>query len=401
MHKKVSGEPGICHNRIVSKTEGLGGFGGRRGPIEDFVGGNSVKLLRNGGEAYPEMLDAIARASTRVWLEMYWFDSDSIGRRFAAELESAARRGVQVRLLYDSFGCLGSDGRLFRGLAKAGAEVVEYNPISPFEKRFRVARLVARDHRKLLIADDTAFVGGMNIADEWLPLDEGGEDWRDDVVRVRGPVLAQLHRSFEAGWCEFGGTPNEQPIAPPMAAGRVKAAALSQARFRQRRQALDAYLSRLAYAQKQVFLSSAYFVPNGRIIRALRRAARRGADVRVMLPAKSDVEIVRFASQAAWTRLLKAGVRLLKWEPTVLHSKSAVIDGVWATVGSFNLDYLSLFTNAELNLSVLDSEFADQMIAAFLEDQAHCTEVNWSQFRSRPVAQRVAERALYYFRDWL
>jgi cardiolipin synthase len=368
---------------------------------ESFVGGNVVRLLRDGRVAFPDMLEAIAAARDHVWLEMYWFGSDRIGKEFFAVLEQAARRGVSVRVLYDAFGSLATDARYFRDLRAAGAEVVAWNPVSPFERHFGLSKLTLRDHRKLLIADQCAFVGGLNLADQWLPREQGGQDWRDDIVSVQGPVLEQLRRSFELMFTAAGGTPSAAFPAPDKPIGDVRAAALAQTRFRQRRHALRTYLLRLDRARRQVFISNAYFVPNRRIVRSLIHAARRGCDVRVMLPAKSDIELVRLASKAAWSRLLLGGVRIFQFEPRILHSKSAVVDELWTTVGSFNLDYISVFNNAELNLSILDRPFAKVMVDSFLEDQAQCTEVRWSAFKNRPITERVLSRSLHWFRHWL
>ena len=159
--------------------------------VEHFVEGNRVVLLRDGKQAFPAMLDAIEGAREQVLLEMYWFDSDTIGRRFAAALEGAAARGVEVAVLYDSIGSLGADPEMFQKLASAGVRVLEYNPVVPWRRRFRLDRLTTRDHRKILVVDGcTGFTGGINIADEWLPVSEDGGGWRDDMVRIDGPAWA-------------------------------------------------------------------------------------------------------------------------------------------------------------------------------------------------------------------
>jgi cardiolipin synthase len=347
------------------------------------------------------MLRAIGAAKTQIWIEMYWFASDTIGQRFFADLVQAARRGVDVRLLYDSFGSFATDTSFFAALVAAGAHVLEYNPVSPLQRRFGIQSLAKRNHGKLLIVDDTAFVGGLNIADAWLPSEQGGENWRDDVVCVKGPVVAQLERSFARSWCEAGGGPMEVSQGEHPKVGNAKASVLGQSQFGHRRYALQAYRVRLRKAQEQVLIANAYFVPNRKIIRGLVGAAKRGVDVRVMLPQRSDVEIVRLAGQAAWSRLLRVGVRIYQWQPTILHTKTAVIDSEWVTIGSYNLDYLSMFTNVELNLSILDRDFARTVGDAYFEDLKQCQEVLWSQFRNRPMLTRVVERILYAFRSWL
>lgn len=360
-----------------------------------------MRLLKDGERAFPEMLEAIASAQTQVWIEMYWFAADTIGRQFFAELSLAVERGVDVRVLYDSFGSLGTDSRFFTALAAAGAKVLEFNPVSPLQQRFGIQSLVKRNHRKLVICDGVAFVGGLNIADEWLPVALGGQGWRDDVVRVVGPVVAQLEQTFATSWREGGGVPLPEPGPERPPQGRARAAVLQEAHFGQRRRALWAYRIRLRQAKDEVLIANAYFVPNRTLLRGLMGAAKRGVDVRIMLPEKSDVGVVRIAGRAAWGKLLRAGVRIYLWKPSILHSKTAVVDRHWVTLGSYNLDYLSMLTNAELNVSVLDADFARVMAESFFADLERCDQVTWSQFRNRPMLERVVERTLYSFRSWL
>ena len=169
-------------------------------PDRHYVAGHRVTLLKNGREAYPAMLSAINAARRQVLLEMYWFDSGRIGRRIALALAAAARRGVEVALLYDSLGSVEAEGEMFAALRAAGVHVVEFNPIAPWRERFNLEKLSRRDHRKILVVDgQVGFTGGINISDLWLPEEEGGEGWRDDMVRVEGPAVG----GFVDGQC-FG-----------------------------------------------------------------------------------------------------------------------------------------------------------------------------------------------------
>ncbi len=377
---------------------------------EHFVAGNQLRLLRNGSAAFPEMLAAIAGAERQILLEMYWFGSDDIGRKFAAALGAAARRGVETSIIYDAVGSMGTSDAMFVELELAGARVIEFNPIAPWKQRFRLSKLTRRDHRKILIVDGrVGFTGGINIADYWLPLEEGGGGWRDDMVRIDGPAVAGLCDCFALAWARLHGPalrPTgffKQPLVvagPPRLSGQL-VRVLGQHFSRTQRQISGAYLHYLRRAKSRIFIANSYFVPDGRILRALSRAARRGVDVRIIVPGQSDVDIVRHASRAVWGRLLRAGVRVFEWDESVLHAKSAVVDSAWSTTGTFNFDYLSLRVNLEVNISVLDARFASALEASFLQDFEQCREVLLADFRYRPLGQRLLELIAYRLRKFL
>jgi cardiolipin synthase len=381
-----------------------------RDPGEHFVEGNQVRLLRNGEAAFPEMLAAIAGAERQILLEMYWFGSDRIGRKFATALAAAAQRGIEVSIIFDAVGSVGSSDDMFAELERAGAQVIEYNPIAPWKRRFRVSRLTRRDHRKILVVDGrVGFTGGINIADYWSSLDEGGGGWRDDMVRIDGPAVAGLRDCFARVWGRLRGRKLELVGFPAQPSGAFTTTpgsgqavrVLGQHYFRTRHEISRAYLYYLRAATRRIFIANSYFVPDGRVLRALGRAARRGIDVRIIVPGQSDVDIVRHASRAVWGRLLRAGVRIFEWDESVLHTKSAVIDSSWSTTGTFNFDYLSLQMNLEVNVSVLDARFAATLEASFLDDFERCREVVWADFRFRPLGQRILEFIAYRLRKFL
>lgn len=370
--------------------------------VERFVGGNAVELVTDSGRGLEIMLEAVKRARQSIRLEMYWMDSDRIGQRFFDALRVAAERGVVVYVMYDALGSFATEGSRFDELRQSGAKVLEFNPLRPIHLRARMTRLTVRNHRKLLVVDGAiAFIGGLNIADEWVPTPEGGGGWRDDLACVRGPVLADLCESFADSWLDESGERVEMPSPSLVERGEMQAAVLAQAAHAEKRQALEAYVQRIWQAREQVWIANAYFIPNSRLRRALAHAARRGVDVRIMLPGRSDVGAVRLASRATWKRLLSAGVRIYEYLPTMLHQKTAVIDHQWTTLGSFNLDAISIRNNRELNLSVLDETFAALVSEAFTADLEHCSEVHIHEFQRRPLSDKVAERGLYWFRRWL
>lgn len=371
---------------------------------ERYLPGNRVRLLRDGQEAFPAMLQAIEAASHQILLEMYWFGSDRVGRRFAEALTRARARGVQVAVLYDSVGSWNSKSGLFTELELAKVRVIEFNPIEPWRRRFRVDRLTQRDHRKILVVDGRiGFTGGINLAEAWAPESEGGQGWRDTMVELRGPAVHSLSRLFFETWIRQGGTPlvlaATHDGGPPPGEQRVQV--LGRTSFHHRREIKQHYLVQIYRSKKRVWIANAYFVPDPAVVRALGRAARRGVDVRILVPGTCDVEIIRHASRAVWPRLMRRGVRIFEWNDTILHSKVAVIDGLWSTIGTYNLDYWSLLHNLEVNVAVSDSDFAGAVEREFERDFAASRPVDPAVFGDRPLGQRMFERLVYRARKLL
>jgi cardiolipin synthase len=363
-----------------------------------------VGLLDELGQAFDEMVLEMEGAKHQILLEMYWFASDKVGWRFATALSEAARRGVEVAVMYDAVGSWDSDGELFEVLGAAGAEVVQFAPIAPFRQRFRWGRLGRRNHRKMLVIDGKlAFIGGFNLGEEWLPREQGGAGWRDDVVKLEGPAAIALSASFWDTFHAEGGRMREHEActrAPAFSDG-LAVRVLTQNALRHRYQIVSAYLARIRNARRRIWLKNSYFVPDRRVRRALRQAASRGVDVRVILPARSDVPIARLAGRATYASLMACGVRIFEWFPSILHSKTAVVDSEWSTVGSFNLDHLSVTRSLEVNVEVLDTGFASQMERAFLKDLESCVPIEPGAFAQRPLRERLLETLFYQFRSFL
>lgn len=373
--------------------------------VEHFSEGNRVRLLHDGRQVFPAMLAAIEAAESQVLLEMYWFDSGRIGRRFADALKAAAQRGVEVAVIYDAVGSIGADPRMFDELIACGARVLEFNPVAPWKRRFRLARLTRRDHRKILVVDaKVGFTGGVNIGDLWLPEEEEGGGFRDDAAMVEGPAVRGFVSCFQRTWRSLGGA----PLAVPARSSEMErhepgqlVQVMGEGFYRRRRSIARAYLSHIYRAQRRVWIANSYFIPDGSVIRALTRAARRGVDVRILVPRESDVVLTAWASRAVWPRLMKRGVRIFEWTDSILHSKTAVIDGRWSTIGSYNLDYLSLRSNLEVTLNVLDESFGQTMEAAFELDFARANEVDMNTFRFRSLGERLLEMIAYRIRKIL
>ncbi|MBI2897163.1 MAG: cardiolipin synthase B [Deltaproteobacteria bacterium] len=375
-----------------------------REPVsERKVGGNDVVLLRNGTAAFPTMLDAIASAREQVLLEMYWFGSDGIGRRFARALEDKARDGVEVAVIHDSVGSIDAAPEMFDDMRAAGVRVVEFNPVAPWQRRFRLDRLNRRDHRKILVVDGTiGFVGGINIGDPWHPDPETGACWRDDAIRVEGPAVESLGLLFAHTWVGQGERPlGRHPTGPAHEGSGTNVRVLGEYGVRNRREIRRAYLYRVWHSRKRVWIANSYFVPDRVVRRALVRAARRGVDVRVLVPAQSDIPAVYYAGRATYDRLMRHGVRIFEWQRNVLHAKTAVVDGLWSTVGSYNLDYRSFRYNLEVSVAIEDEAFATAMEASYEQDFAESAEVRREDFRFRSLSDRLLERVCYFFRKLL
>ncbi|MEM9195233.1 MAG: phospholipase D-like domain-containing protein [Myxococcota bacterium] len=368
------------------------------------VSGNLVTLLKDGREAFPAMLEAVSSAEREICLEMYWFGSDATGRRFASALMSQAEAGVAVKIIYDAIGSWESDDTMFDDLRAAGCQVIEYNPISPFRKRFNLGVVNRRDHRKILVVDNRVGVtGGVNLGDAWAPVEEGGDGWRDDMIRIEGPAVTQLRDVFLRTWAELrdhrSGTTFIPAPTPERGASRVRV--LANFYSGERRSVRRAYLEQMRRAREFIYIANSYFIPDREIRRALYDAVDRGVVVRVLVPGEGDVRAVWFAGRARYEGLLRRGVELYEWQRTILHAKSAVIDGCWCTVGTYNLDHRSWRFNLEVNVAVEDEALGAVMKERFEADIAESAKLELRTFRFRPLTDRLLEQFFYVFRKLL
>jgi cardiolipin synthase len=381
-------------------------FGSTSG-FEALVSGNRVTLLHDGEQTFPAMLEAIQAAKREILLEMYWFASDAVGRQFADALAAKAEGGVKVRVIYDAVGSVQSDRRMFARLREAGCEVEEYNPIAPWRARFRIGVVNNRDHRKLLVVDrKVGFTGGVNLGDEWAPVSAGGAGWRDDTIRIEGPAAEQMCDIFDYGWLRIvePQTVVQPEFRPPVDPGDGKGSrvrVLANHYFRERRAIRQAYLRRINDARRSVCIANSYFVPDRQIRRVLSHAVERGVEVRVIVPGESDVPAVRHAAQRLYGRLLRAGIQLYEWQGSILHSKTAVVDGRWCTVGTYNLDSRSLRFNLEVVAAVEDAAVAGAMEDRFNEDLLHTNPISYERWRRRPLYVRMLDSFFYRFRRLL
>ena len=358
--------------------------------------GNRVALYHDGAACLAALLEAIRQARTEILLEMYWFGSDSTGQRFATALRERAEQGVRVCIAYDAVGSWESDRAMFAALRAAGCVVHEYNPLRPWRWRWRWRLGNRRNHRKLLIVDgQLGMTGGVNLANPWAPVAEGGGGFRDNLIRVEGPAVAQMRMIFASTW--RGALP-EMPR--PLPVGDCAVRVLANDRRRHRRRIERAYLRAIRGARRRVLIENSYFIPGWLVRSALTRAAKRGVDVRILLPMVSDVPAVTFATRRSYQRLLERGVRLYEWGESVLHSKIAVVDD-WCTVGTHNLDYRSWLYNLEINVSLESRTVANELTARIEDAIASAVQVDAKTWALRPLLQRLLEEFFYRFRRLL
>jgi len=348
--------------------------------------GNSFQLLDGGGEFFPAMLAAIDAARASLLLEMYLVHSGLVATRFIDALTAAARRGVRVCVVFDAFGSLGLARADRRRLAEAGVELRFFNPLEP---RKRLGNLL-RDHRKLLITDGRmVFVGGTGLTDEFAPT-AARPGWRDLMVRIEGPVVADWQRAFARTWRRCGAA-LDLPAPPPCPPRAGAAGRLSLSEARQRSVLANGVLRRLDSSIQRAWIMSAYFVPARRFRAALGRAARRGVDVRLLAPgARTDHPWVRYASRRFYAPMLRSGVTIYEYQPAMLHGKVILCDD-WVSVGSSNLDRWSLRWNLEANQEIADTRCADEVAALFERDFAASRVISRRHWRERAWLDRLRE----------
>lgn len=378
-----------------------------------LIGGNRVELLVDGPAAFRAMFSAIAAAEDHVHLETYILADDEIGQRMADLLVERRAAGVEVAVIFDDFGSSATSDRYFDRLEAAGVKLFRFHPLSPVED-LRVWRLNQRNHRKILVVDGrVAFTGGMNISGVYArssfsaprgsPQDTD-ERWRDTQVRIEGPAVGEFQKLFIETWTRGDGIP---PLGRREHFPRLSQTGDALVRVVQNvggdddYDIYESYLVVIANARRRLWITQAYFVPDARLLDALKDAARRGVDVRILLPGFTDAAMVLHASRAHYAELLAAGVRLYERQDALLHAKTAVVDGVWSTVGSSNFDYRSFLHNNEANAVIVGRDFGREMERLFVQDLQHSKAILPSEWRRRPLWARLQERLGLLFKYWL
>lgn len=353
----------------------------------------SVRLLKNGIEAFPAMFESIDSAKSCIALEMYIIADDATGREFRERLIESAKRGVHVMVLIDAWGCWELQNSFWDGFRAEGGMVRWFHPISR-------GLLPFRNHRKLLLVDDRiCYIGGMNIADEYYRGAKGEAPWRDNMLEISRPDVARLRRSFSRMW-EKADLPlrrfflkrRPEPVLHTVAAGNVRF--LESGPENPMRPVRRIYRLVIHNAVKSIDLAMGYFYPHGRMMRALKRAVRRGVRVRLLFPQKTDVPTARWAARGLYGRMLRSGVEVWEYQPTMMHAKLAIADNT-VIAGSANLDIRSGMINYELVAVVNDRAVAAGARADFEEDLRHSVRIELEKWKKRPFIQKLKERFSY------
>jgi cardiolipin synthase len=408
--KEKNGSPSILERHVAVEEAAVN---------SPLVIGNKAVLLQDGPATYKAMFAAIRKARHHINLETYIIEDDEVGREFTDLLIAMRKKGVQISMIYDSVGSLRTPKEFFDYLRENDISVLEFNPVNPLAVR-KAWLLNNRDHRKLLIVDGRiAFLGGINISGVYSsgsassgkkPAKKKKENaardaapWRDTHVQVEGPVVAEFQKLFMQTWEKQGGEALADARFFPKLEERGKdiVRAVGSASDEAYSRIYVTLVSAINSAESQVQITNAYMVPDEQLLNVLQDAARRGVDVKLIVPSHTDFWAVFHAGRAHYTELLKAGVKIYERQGALLHSKTAAIDGVWSCVGSTNLDWRSFLHNNEIDAVVLGDEFAGQMQAMFEKDLSQSVPIDLATWKRRPVGDRFKEWAAGLWEYWL
>jgi len=366
-----------------------------------IVPGNRVEFLLNGEEIFPAVIEAIQGAHKTITYAQYFYEDGPVSRDIAAALTERCLAGVGVNVLLDAFGALGIPSDYVDMMKHAGCHVEFFRPLGPMAWQ----RANNRNHRRILVVDGRiGWTGGSGVSRKWMGNGRVEDHWRDTDVRVEGPIVEYLQGAFVDNWLETTGMvlggdayfPRPLPVAGPVHAQIIRSspAGGSAAMY-------TAFLLAMSAARRSIYITNPYLVLDDRMSEALLAAVRRGVKVVVLTPGAIDHNLVRQASRGKWGRMLRGGVQIYEYMPALLHAKMMVIDGVWATVGSTNLDNRSFALNDELNLVVYDAPTAQRLEAIIKEDLAHSRLVDYRHWRARGLIDRFLELVATPIRDLL
>ncbi len=388
--KKVQRD--IPHLYAIHDAQFLRTMGVMLGPT--IVQGNRVEALLNGDQIFPAMLEAIRGAQKTITFETYIYWSGETGRQFADALAERARAGVKVHVLLDWVGSSKMEETQIEAMRQAGVDILKYRPL----RWYNLGRFNNRTHRKLLVVDGKiGFTGGVGIADKWNGHAQDPEHWRDSHFRVEGPVVAQMQAVVMDNWMQTTGKvlhgADYFPVLAPVGDSPAQMFSSSPSGGSESMELM--YLLAITAAQKSIYLSSSYFVPNELVRQALMDAVGRGVKVQIITPGQYiDTETVRRASRGQWYDLLEAGVEIFEYQPTMYHCKVMVVDELLVSVGSTNFDERSFRLNDEANLNVYDAGFARRQIEIFRQDLQQSHRITLQQWLARPFQEKLLEHTL-------
>jgi cardiolipin synthase A/B len=375
-----------------------------------LIAGNKISLLYDGPQTMAAMSEAISAAKDHINLETYIFDQDEVGIRFAQLLIARQRAGVQVNIIYDSVGTLETPQSFFDEMRDAGIRLLAFNPINPLKLTSPWAPN-NRDHRKILVVDGlVAFTGGVNISSTYSASSlfrsnsrrRGAIGWRDTHIKIEGPAVAALQWVFLDNWASQN-SPDlpDSNFFPPLKEEGNKLVRVLASEPGGDHEIYKSYILAIQEAKSTVHITSAYFVPDAQILLALKEAAGRGVDVKIILPGVTDSDLVFHAAHSFYSEMLANGIKIYQLQIAVLHAKTAVIDGHWATVGSTNIDTRSFLHNSEINVVVFGDEFGSAMEKAFTEDLRFSVEITRAEWEQRSTGDRFKEWMARSIEYWL
>jgi len=364
-----------------------------------FVRGNYVRLLRNGKEIFQTIFDSIESARHIICIEFYIFKNDNTGKNLSELLRRKAQEGVKIYVLYDQFGSLRTPRSFWQELKNAGISIRASHPF----KWSMPGYYIHRDHGKLIAIDgEKAFTGGFNIGDEYHGyFKTWKKPWRDTGIYLEGPVASSLLEMFKKSWASWGReTITYSNKALPVKQGvSVIPVFTRSARGRKKLRKLLFYS--ISNAKERIFLTNAYFAPSRRMLTVLEDAVKRGVDVKLILPSKSDIAPIYYAGRHFYKRLLEAGVEIYDYQGQILHAKTALFDSCWSIIGSANLDFQSLRRNDESNVGIFDENFGTEMTKVFLEDLHNSIKIDINTWSKRPFYEKILERVFAILRKRL
>jgi cardiolipin synthase len=373
--------------------------------------GNRTRILVDGPAAYRAIFDAIESARDHVHIESFIFEELDFDRRLSEILVRKARHGVDVRVIYDSVGSISTPSAFLRALDAGGVARCEYNPINPI--RARLAFVHHRDHRKIVVVDGlVAFTGGINFHSVYRSgsgpmaarrpggVDEG---WRDTHLRIEGPAVRELQALFLDTWKKqnCGDRPPRDHYPRAAESGEGIVSVVGSTPDGRLSPMYLTLITAITYAERNIFLTAAYFIPDPNTIMALKAAATRGVDVRLLLPGFTDSWLAFHAGRSHYDDLLSSGVRIFEYHGGLLHAKTAVVDGVWSTVGSSNVDWRSFCYNDEVNAIVVGRAFGSDLDAIFRADLGQATEITRDEWARRGPTARARESLARRFEELL
>ncbi|HLA14115.1 MAG TPA: phospholipase D-like domain-containing protein [Gemmatimonadaceae bacterium] len=355
--------------------------------------GNKVEILLNGDGTYPPLWRDLASAQRTITVQLYFCQPGAVADTMAKYLSERARAKVRVLLLLDAFGAGPLKDEWLDGLKAAGVEVVHLRPL----KWYTLHKTANRSHVRAIVIDGkVGYTGGFGLADYWLGDGHTDGQWRETNVRFEGPTVAALQATFAAGWAEATGELLTGdmffPQSPFATEGNVHAGLMHSIPTIGSTPAERFFALSIAGARKTLYISNSYFVPGENFMQLLLRAARRGVDVRILtVSGKTDVKTTWYAGRTYYEKLLAGGVRIYEYSPTMMHSKSMVVDGMWSYIGSMNFDNRSIAFNDESNLLALDGTVGAQMDSIFLDDIKWSEEIKLEAFKNRPIRGKILE----------